>query len=447
MTSDISTSGYSTVTISFSWLCAGNTAITPSFGQVQYSTNSGGNWTTITSPRTNYNGQPTWTTVSISSSSVPAIANQATLRLRFVWTSSGYGSNPAFAVDDLLITGGGSVCANVGGNSSANPTSICSGQTSVLSLTGSNGAIQWQQSANGTSGWVNVTGGSGATTASYTTAALTTTTYYRAVLSAPSCPDATSSVTGVTVNPSVTPALTISASPSDTFCAGSTLTFTAGSLVGGGTSPTFQWKVNNNNAGTGNPFSPSSLNNSDVVTCEMTSNANCATSSSAVSNSVTVVERALPAVPTITQSNDTLESSPATAYQWYRNNGMIPGGNNQKLTITQDGVYEVEITDAFGCKRKSASLNVIGTALNQKGMEQQAIHFYPNPNNGSFVIEYMDDATKDIQVSDATGRIVYSGKISGKRNDISLNSVASGVYFLHVKQGGSQQTLLLSVVR
>ncbi|MCX6277602.1 MAG: hypothetical protein NT004_05865, partial [Bacteroidetes bacterium] len=49
-------------------------------------------------------------------------------------------------------------------------------------VTVSNGvspAIQWEQSANGTTGWASVTGGSGATTTAYTTPALSTNTWYR----------------------------------------------------------------------------------------------------------------------------------------------------------------------------------------------------------------------------------------------------------------------------
>ena len=34
-------------------------------------------------------------------------------------------------------------------------------------------SYQWQSSTNGTAGWANVTGGTGANTATYTTAALT----------------------------------------------------------------------------------------------------------------------------------------------------------------------------------------------------------------------------------------------------------------------------------
>jgi gliding motility-associated-like protein len=96
-----------------------------------------------------------------------------------------------FTVDPLPVAGTASGTATV-----------CNGSTTGLTLAGSTGTIQWQQSANGTSGWANVTGGSGATTANYTTAALTTTTFYRASVTNGACTTAvTSNVITVTVSP------------------------------------------------------------------------------------------------------------------------------------------------------------------------------------------------------------------------------------------------------
>lgn len=60
---------------------------------------------------------------------------------------------------------------------------ICPGNNVSISVSGHTGTIQWQQSSNGIDGWANVTGGSGGTTATYTTPNLTATTYYQAVLS------------------------------------------------------------------------------------------------------------------------------------------------------------------------------------------------------------------------------------------------------------------------
>ncbi len=75
---------------------------------------------------------------------------------------------------------------------------ICSGSNATLSLTGNVGTIQWQKSANGTTGWTNV---ASATSASLVTANLTATTYYKAVVTSGVCSASSSNVIAVTVNP------------------------------------------------------------------------------------------------------------------------------------------------------------------------------------------------------------------------------------------------------
>ena len=89
---------------------------------------------------------------------------------------------------------------SVGGIATAAVPNICTGTGTTVTVTGYTGTIQWQKSANGTSGWANVTGGSGAATATYTTPTLTATTYYRAVVTSGVCTSANSTTAMVTVN-------------------------------------------------------------------------------------------------------------------------------------------------------------------------------------------------------------------------------------------------------
>ena len=70
------------------------------------------------------------------------------------------------------------------GTAGTTPQSLCSGATATMTVSGYTTGLtgitfQWQQSTNGTTNWVTVLGGSGATTTSYTTAALNSTLYYR----------------------------------------------------------------------------------------------------------------------------------------------------------------------------------------------------------------------------------------------------------------------------
>ena len=64
---------------------------------------------------------------------------------------------------------------------------ICVGNTAQLSVSGHSGSIRWQQSADGSTNWITAIDGVGVNATTYTTPALTTTTYYRARLSNGAC--------------------------------------------------------------------------------------------------------------------------------------------------------------------------------------------------------------------------------------------------------------------
>ncbi len=119
--------------------------------------------------------------------------------------------------------------ASVGGTASALPTAVCSGSTSVLSLTGQTGTIQWQSSTDNAT-WANVAGGSGATTASYTSATLTQTTYFRALVTSGVCSAAASGSASVTVTASPTAPASITGPLK--MVAGTTKIFTAAEVTG-----------------------------------------------------------------------------------------------------------------------------------------------------------------------------------------------------------------------
>lgn len=85
--------------------------------------------------------------------------------------------------------------ASVGGTATADKPTVCSGYGTTIRLSAYTGTIQWQSSPDNTI-WNNI---AGETLATYTTPNLTTTTYYRAVVTSGSCTSAYSTVASVTV--------------------------------------------------------------------------------------------------------------------------------------------------------------------------------------------------------------------------------------------------------
>jgi hypothetical protein len=89
----------------------------------------------------------------------------------------------------------------VAGTATAALSSMCEGSSTTVTVSGSSGTIQWQQSANGSTGWASVTGGSGGTTATYTTPILSSTTYYRALITSGVCAAVNSTTATINILP------------------------------------------------------------------------------------------------------------------------------------------------------------------------------------------------------------------------------------------------------
>lgn len=155
------------------------------------------------------------------------------------------------------------------------------------------------------------TGGSlisGATSASYTPLATTAGTLYYYCIVTGTCGTATSAVSGAfVVNPNLPVSVSI-VSSSSLVCQGSNVTFTA-TPNNGGTYPFYQWKVNGENSGTNNSSFAYSPANSDVITCELTSDLSCVVSATATSNAISMT--VVPSPTSLAGSNvSTCASSP-----------------------------------------------------------------------------------------------------------------------------------------
>ena len=90
----------------------------------------------------------------------------------------------------------------------------------------------------------------------------------------------------VSVNPLLPVSITISAS-ANPFCVGNPVTFTA-TPTNGGTTPSYQWKVNGVNAGTDSPNYTYNPANGDLVSCVLTSSIACPITNPITSNTLSM---------------------------------------------------------------------------------------------------------------------------------------------------------------
>jgi hypothetical protein len=175
---------------------------------------------------------------------------------------------------------------------------ICSGTSVTFTATPTNGgttpAYQWK--LNG--------GNVGTNSATYINSALANDDIVTCVMTSnATCvigSPATSNVVTMVVNPILAASINIAASPSGAICSDTSVTFTA-TPTNGGSTPSYQWKLNGGNVGTNSvTYTNPALANGDIVTCVMTSNATpCLTGSPATSNVVSMIVNTAPAVPVV----------------------------------------------------------------------------------------------------------------------------------------------------
>jgi uncharacterized protein (TIGR02145 family) len=138
-----------------------------------------------------------------------------------------------------------------------------------------------------------------------------------------SCPignPATSNAITMIVNANLPAGVSITATPNP-FCPGSSVTFNA-TPTNGGSTPSYQWKVNGTNVGTNtNTYSYNPVNN-DSVRCVMTSNLACVTSNPASSAKI-IMSGTLAPIVTFTSCFDTITSVNAKPFKL---KGGIPLG-------------------------------------------------------------------------------------------------------------------------
>ncbi len=153
--------------------------------------------------------------------------------------------------------------------------------------TGGNGiyVYLWENSTTSASSGFSTAPGTN-NTKDYTPGSLTQTTWFRRTVTSGGVSNS-SNVIQVNVNSDLPVSVTIAASATEV-TAGDMVTFTA-TPTNGGSAPVYQWKVDNNNAGTNSSTFSYAPMASGVVTCVLTSSLLNATGNPATSNPVTIM--------------------------------------------------------------------------------------------------------------------------------------------------------------
>jgi hypothetical protein len=242
----------------------------------------------------------------------------------------------------------------------------------------------------------------------------------------------------------------IIADGSTTFCAGNYVNLTS-DVVGG----TYQWKRNGVNIATNSTSRTFKATLTGSYTCVATCNGTVLTS-----NAIPITSKTNAAVTlTATGATSFCASDSVTlnatnlggnySIQWYRSNISIDNATGYTQVIKQPGTYKVVTKNlTSGCSRISGSaITTIvncrianSTDNNNNGTTDNlvtekitgndisdGVSIYPNPSNGTFVLEYEGEQSGSgfMQVVNSMGQTIYESNVE----------VADGLFSKEVKLG------------
>lgn len=138
-----------------------------------------------------------------------------------------------------------------------------------------------------------------------------------------------------------------------------------------------------------------------------------------------------PSIPQITESGNTLYSTPGMLYQWYLNGDPIQGATGQNFIPTEDGNYVVRVIDSSACLY-SYSLTYKFTGLPSGLTEVQPLRMviYPNPSSGIFHLQNLESVKSfSVNVYSSVGQLVFTGT---DVETMDLTSLSKGIYTVSI---------------
>jgi Zn-dependent metalloprotease len=105
------------------------------------------------------------------------------------------------------------------------------------------------------------------------------------------------------------------------------------------------------------------------------------------------------------------------------------------------GLFEIEYlyTDTFGCSNSAKMEMEVQECVGIEGNARSgAIEVYPNPANDHLVIRNAVADKSSYVLTDATGRIIHQSAIGSAEQQVPVQRLAAGVYFIRISDSGQQ---------
>ena len=142
------------------------------------------------------------------------------------------------------------------------------------------------------------------------------------------------------------------------------------------------------------------------------------------------------------------DTATGNAYQWYKDNVAISGGDSSAYIIisaqeTDSGVYYCEITNTTLPDLVIVRANItvlIDENLNAEDFEINDIVVFPNPATNWISVKTKSGTNAFAQVFDINGKLILKKELTSEITAISIERLAAGVYIIKVSNNKMQAT-------
>jgi hypothetical protein len=157
----------------------------------------------------------------------------------------------------------------------------------------------------------------------------------------------------------------------------------------------------------------------------------------------------LPASPTVSLAgtsticvgeSSTLTASGADTYSWNTGASTSSIVVSPSVTTPYTAIGTSSITGCSGTTTLSLGVNLC-TGINTVSTKINGLLIYPNPSNGEFTVELNNGASKTIQVTDFTGKLVYTNTSSKDKVNVNISHLASGIYYIKIQSNNASEII------
>ncbi|MBX2916314.1 MAG: T9SS type A sorting domain-containing protein [Cyclobacteriaceae bacterium] len=132
-----------------------------------------------------------------------------------------------------------------------------------------------------------------------------------------------------------------------------------------------------------------------------------------------------------------LKSSYATGNKWYFNDQLMAGLNSQTISVTEPGLYRVEVVVGACTTSDVFEFIVTGTEANSG-----TIIYYPNPLTDQLIIELTGKQVNSIDIITNTGKVLNQIKVAERDDkvEIDFTDKPAGLYLIRLNNKNSVST-------